>query len=351
MGLVHCIVNPASRDYTCGKNWPKLQTLLEDVGLEIKTYMTEGVGHASSLAWDIRQQWENDGSGGESEGKPPVVVAVGGDGVAHEVASALRGSQLVLAQLPHGSGNDLCITHGIPRKDLKAAAQIIKDGTDRLCAAIRVEAKPCQAEQDFPAPKVNHWDGPVNKEGNVVRWIFLETDIGITSEISRAKLRRAKWIKGNKKYTYLGVTTIPVWKRRKIEMQVDEGKPEVCDYTLLSMTTGETFGGGYQISPGMYPTREKMKLIFAPKLSRFKMLNLMTPLKKGKHIGKWGITSQDITKLTLRPVDKKGKASDQEQVPTSYVNVDGEPCMQLPATYEWVADQILIRGANKVAWE
>ena len=67
--------------------------------------MTERVGHAAEIAWELRKQ--------QVEGP---VVAVGGDGTVHEVASALRGSDIPLGILPFGSGNDYAITQGISRK-------------------------------------------------------------------------------------------------------------------------------------------------------------------------------------------------------------------------------------------
>ncbi len=84
MGPLHCIVNPASRDHTCGKKWPKVVTKLEARGFEVTTHMTTGVGHAGEIAWKLRNEKVND-----------LVVAVGGDGTVHEVASALRGSEVV----------------------------------------------------------------------------------------------------------------------------------------------------------------------------------------------------------------------------------------------------------------
>ena len=92
---------------------------------------------------------------------------------------------------------------------------------------------PASAKGDYPSPKSNEWDGAPNQSGRVVRWVFLETDAGITSAISRAKLSRAKWIKGNKKYTYLGITTIPFWKRRKVWLKIDDNEGEVIDITML----------------------------------------------------------------------------------------------------------------------
>lgn len=350
MGLVHCIVNPASRDFQCGKMWPKIKAKLVAAGNEVETYMTQGVGHGGIIANEIKQRWQSAQQGGESQGKPPLVVAVGGDGIVHEIASAIRGSDIVLGQLPYGSGNDYCITHNIPRKDIDKAIEIISSGTDRRCGAWRLEGVPCQKEGDYPAPKANVWDGQPSSEGNVVRWSFLEADCGITSDIGRAKLRRAKWIKGNKKYTYLGVTTIPFWKRRKIEITVDDGQPEIKDFTLISVTSAETFGGGYKINPGMNPQKESGLLIFAPRFSRIAMLSLMGPVKKGKHIGKWGITQSPASKLNLRCVDSNGKVCDGPSEIVSYLNFDGEPMLQLPAKLEWHLDQITVRGANQVDW-
>ena len=74
MGALHCIVNPASRDHTCGKRWPSISSKLESKGFEVVTHMTNSVGHASEIAWELRQQ--------NVEGP---IVAVGGE----EVISSL----------------------------------------------------------------------------------------------------------------------------------------------------------------------------------------------------------------------------------------------------------------------
>ena len=350
MGLVHCIVNPASRDYTCGKNWPGLKQKMEEAGLEVKQYITERVGHGAQLSHSIRMDWENDGIGGEQKGKPPLVVAVGGDGIVHEVASGLRGSEVVLGQLPHGSGNDYAITHGIPRKKIDQAIQILINGKDRMCGAWRIEGYPCSQEGGYPAPAAQSWDGDPESKETVVRWAFLETDAGITSDISRAKLRRAKWIRGPMKYTYLGVTSIPFWPRRKVELTVDGDKPKRLNLTVFAATSGETFGGGYRIVPGMYPTRTNGSIVVAGFLNRLKMLMLMGPIKKGKHVGKWGIYQRDANKIRLRPIDDSGNPSDVPVGHDTYLQADGEPVIRLPASISWHHEQIKVRGALEVEW-
>lgn len=339
MGVLHCIVNPASRDHTCGKKWPNVAAKLEQNGFDVITHMTERVGHASEIAWELRNQ-QVDGP----------VVAVGGDGTVHEVASALRGSDIPLGILPFGSGNDYAITQGISRNNLDDAIDVLVNGVDRRCAAWRLEGFPAPSQGDYPSPKSNEWDGPARDPSKVVRWVFLETDAGITSAISRAKLSRAKWIKGNKKYTYLGITTIPFWKRRKVWLKLDDNEGEILDFTMFAATTGETFGGGYQVCPGVSPVDEDGSIVFAPRLSRLKMLSLMGPIKKGKHIGKWGITQKKANRIEIKPVDKEGKISEKPLQLSTWVQADGEPIIVSPALLEWHTEQLLVRGSKEVNW-
>ncbi|MDP6869846.1 MAG: diacylglycerol kinase family protein [Candidatus Poseidoniaceae archaeon] len=338
MAEMHFIVNPASRDNSCGKKWPQVISKIEANGIKPITHMTEYIGHASEIAWQLRK-----------EGTTNLIVAVGGDGTVHEIASALRGSEIPLGILPFGSGNDYAMTQGISRKDLNHAIDVLINGVDRLCAAWRVEGFAAPELKGYPAPSANEWDGPCPK-GKIVRWVFLETDAGITSEISRSKLKRAKWIKGEMKYTYLGITTIPIWKRRKVWLKKDDEEGKIHDFTLFTCTTGETFGGGYMVSPGVTPVDKNGTIIYAPRLSRIAMLSLMGPLKKGKHIGKWGITQSNVNRLEIKPVNKSGEVSDEPLELTTWMNIDGEPNMKIPAILEWHRNQLLVRGATDVKW-
>ena len=80
------------------------------------------------------------------------------------------------------------------------------------------------------------------------------------------------------------------------------------------------------------------------------MLSLMGPVKKGKHVGKWGIEQIDVNRVTLRPVNQKGEPSDVPVGNPTFIQADGEPLLQLPATLEWHQNQIIFRGAKDVSW-
>ena len=132
---------------------------------------------------------------------------------------------------------------------------------------------------------------------------------------------------------------------------MDDAPAETVDITLLAACTGETFGGGYRVCPGMAPNHEQAVLVLAPRLSRWRMLNLMGSVKKGKHVGTWGITSHRVRRVNLRPVDANGVASDVPLDLPTYIQADGEPILQLPATLAWHPAQIIARGAPSVVWD
>ncbi len=340
MVRMHCIVNPASRDHSSGKRWNQLRPILESKGVEVVEHMTSAPGHASKIAWELRDGFRDD-----------LIVAVGGDGTVHEVASALRCSGITLGIVPFGSGNDCARTHEIPLKDFEGMVDILINGKDRSCAAWRLEGFPAAPAKNFPSPTNNPWDGEPENGECVIRWVFLESDAGITSAVSRAKLRRAKWIRGTMKYTYLGITTIPFWPRRKVEIIIDGKQPRIVDLTVLAATVGETFGGGYRVCPGVTPFDKHGSIVLAGRLSRLKMLRLMGPIHKGKHVGIWGIEQLKADRIEIKPVDKHGNVCNYPVGKPTWVQADGEPLITTPATLEWHRDQIIIRGATKVKWD
>ena len=72
MVRIACIVNPAGRDGTVLKRWPKIAQQIEEEGLDYEVIWTERTGHASEIAYSLRNRDDLD-----------LVVAVGGDAVSY----------------------------------------------------------------------------------------------------------------------------------------------------------------------------------------------------------------------------------------------------------------------------
>ena len=113
---IHFIVNPIS-----GKGQHKLE----------KSFLDE---HFSSLTYDIKVSY----STYKKEAikltrkaildNPNIIVACGGDGTIHEVATELVGKKIGFGVIPVGSGNGLASNLDIP-KDIIQAIELIKNGT------------------------------------------------------------------------------------------------------------------------------------------------------------------------------------------------------------------------------
>ena len=89
------IVNPAAAGGRLGRQWPRLERRLHDLGIRLPTVWTEAPAHATALAATaVRDGHE-------------VVVAAGGDGTICEVLEGLQqAGGGTLAILPLGTGND-----------------------------------------------------------------------------------------------------------------------------------------------------------------------------------------------------------------------------------------------------
>ena len=74
--IVSCIINPAARDGHSLKIWETVKNKFENKGLKTELHVTEKVGHASEIAYSLKDRSDIQ-----------VIVACGGDGTIHEVAS------------------------------------------------------------------------------------------------------------------------------------------------------------------------------------------------------------------------------------------------------------------------
>ena len=334
MTRIACILNHNARDGLSLRQWERFEPALSEAGFDVDLRRTEGPGHAMDIAEGLVAE-DHD-----------IVVAVGGDGTVHEVASGLRGSSKVLGILPIGSGNDYARAHGIPTpkgnkfKDMQGAIDILVNGTDRRVGSCRVEGPPAPEHPTKAAPQHFSCNGEPESAGNLVRWSFLESDAGVTSVVNRLKDEgQFKWIRGQAKYTALAIKAVLFWKKQRGWFSIDGGDRTDVDLSgLFCMSQCQTFGGGYRVAPGARPTQGHGSLVMAWGLSKVRMLLLMGPLEKGKHVGRWGVTMQDAKRYEL----------DVSEGEPLFVNVDGEAVITTPVSMQFHDDQLTVRGAASI---
>lgn len=114
------IINPAAGIWDAKKQWPRISKMLGDAGIRFGHAFTERRGHGIELAKRA------------VEAGYRKIIAVGGDGIAHEAANGIlaqrkiRSTAVKLALIPLGTGNNLSQMIGV--NNIRGGIEAIKIG-------------------------------------------------------------------------------------------------------------------------------------------------------------------------------------------------------------------------------
>lgn len=170
---------------------------------------TEYRGHAHELA----KQAVADGY--------DAVVAIGGDGTANEVASALLYTSVALGIIPIGSGNGLARGLSIPVA-VRRAARLLLDGTTRVIDA------GCIQDRHF----------------------FIVTGIGFDALIG--KLFDDRSLRGPLPYFYIGVREFFFYRPEMFTLEFN-GRKLTVRALLVTIANTKQWGNGVYVAPQAEP--------------------------------------------------------------------------------------------------
>ncbi|MEZ4774122.1 MAG: diacylglycerol kinase family lipid kinase [Bacteroidia bacterium] len=114
------IVNPQSGGGKCARKWPKIEQILQRMGIDFSVAFTREQGDAIELVKAAVEKGYRR------------FVAVGGDGTVNEAANGIlsqevvASDQIMLASIPIGSGNDWARMYGLP-KNYQRAVQLLQN--------------------------------------------------------------------------------------------------------------------------------------------------------------------------------------------------------------------------------
>ncbi|HEY7906746.1 MAG TPA: diacylglycerol kinase family protein [Wenzhouxiangella sp.] len=221
-----------------------------------------------------------------------VVVAVGGDGTVHEVASALVGAKASLGILPVGSGNDFAsmLTHPFDHTEYSSQAFIAYfQGAPRACVDVgQISLK--------EASGATHQHVFVNSMG-----------LGIEGAVA-GTVQQLRSIKGVMRYLLAALWQ--VFRYRPIEMRLSEG--ETRPRLLVSIGNGRRAGGGFLLQPDADIQDGQLDACWADDLSLWQQIKILPTVFWGGHTQFEGIHQTQFGQMTVHAI------------PGTAVHVDGE---------------------------
>ncbi len=228
-----------------------------------------------------------------------LVIAVGGDGPAHEAANGLAGSRTALAVAPAGTMNLLARVLGLPLDAATAAEAVI--------AARRVR--------------------PV-RPGRMGDALFLlMAGVGFDAWVLRELLSRVRGKIGFRDYALGALAALRSYPFPEIRLEVT-GATIAAGAAVIGRAP--LYGGFLRPTPGVSLERDELELCAFEARSALPLLRLAPLLWSGAHVARPGVVD--------RTVDRVRASSEFPDVPVQLV---GEAAGGLPAEFA-LSDRVLL---------
>jgi diacylglycerol kinase (ATP) len=188
------------------------------------------------------------------------VMVTGGDGVISNALQVLAETDVPLAIIPAGTGNDHAREFGIPTKDPEAAADIVVDGWTETIDLGRIR----------DSEGADKWFGTVAAAG----FDSLVTD----------RANRMQWPHGRLRYYIAMIAELSQLRLLPFRLVLDGTKEIDTDITLAAFGNTRSYGGGLLICPDADRTDGLLDITMAHSDSRTKLVRLFPTVMKGTHV-------------------------------------------------------------------
>ncbi len=301
------IVNPESNRGRTRKRWGEIREGLRHFIREFKYEFTDNPRHATDLAREAIK----DGT--------ELVIGVGGDGTMNEIANGFYEDRRIinpdatLGLVPSGTGCDLIKSLNIP-PGLRGALQVITDAP-----AVRMDVGRVRYRTN---------------EGLEEDRLFLNVaDFGLGGEVVREVTERRLQRRASS-YVRCLVTTMVRYKNKRVRIRVDGRDLPDGEYLIGAVANGRIFGKGMKVAPD---ARLDDGLFDAVLVRGFRFLEFCRhgwKLMNGSHV-----THPKVSVVRGRRIE--AWPGDGEDV---LLELDGDQLGRLPATFEIVPRNLLVKG-------
>ena len=274
------IANPIAGNEKFSKQWKEIQQLLNSKNIDYSFVFTQFSKHEIELVQNaIQQGFRN-------------IISVGGDGTLHNVVNGVmmqryvNSSDITIAVLPMGTGNDWIKTYNISKNIPKAIDSILKRKT---------------ILQDI---------GKIETETGVVSYFNNVAGLGYDGYIAK-KLQKVKKL-GALSYLIAGFYGFLFYKKSAFKILINHKiTTPVCLMTIVSIC--KFSGGGMQFSEKVNPNDGLFDITVVKNLTLFDLILNIRKLYNGKITEHPKVATYQTNEITIIP-----------QNSNTYIQGDGE---------------------------
>ncbi|HVX45929.1 MAG TPA: YegS/Rv2252/BmrU family lipid kinase [Mycobacteriales bacterium] len=205
------------------------------------------------------------------------IVALGGDGLVHQLLQELAGTDVPLAIVPVGTGNDLAAAFAIPTDPL-AAADLLATGQVRPVDAVR-----CGGTW-WGSVLCSGFDSAVNERAN-----------------------RMRWPRGPRRYDIALLAELAALGPREFTIEYD-GQRWSGPAILVAIGNTGQYGGGYRMVSQADPADGRLDLTIVRPVGRIELVRMLPKVKAGTHLSHPAVTTLQATTISLESEGMVGYA-------------------------------------------
>lgn len=301
------IVNPESNRGRTRKRWSEIREGLRHFIREFKYEFTEKPLQATDMAREAIK----DGT--------ELVIGVGGDGTMNEIANGfyedrrIINPEATLGLVPAGTGCDLVRSLNIP-VGLKGALRVLTDAT-----AVRMDV----GRVRFAA----------NGGGEDERFFLNVADFGLGGEVVREVNERRLRRKASS-YVRCLVSTMLRYRNKRVRIRIDGRDLPVGEYLIGAVANGKIFGKGMKVAPDARLDDGLFDAVLVRGFRFFEFCRHGWKLMNGTHV-----THPKVSVVKGRTVEAWADGPDEV-----LLELDGDQLGRLPATFEIVPGNLLVKG-------
>jgi diacylglycerol kinase (ATP) len=246
------LVNPASGGGSTGRKWPELARRAAAAGLPGETVRSSAPGQIATLA----EQAASDGA--------RLVVAVGGDGTAHDAVNGLlrAGTRTELALLPRGTGDDFARALGVT-SNLDQALEVARDGRVRTIDAGYVTYK--------------------SDEGRSALYFCSMAGVGMSGAVARRLLTTTKVLGGRIAGVIATFAIFGRWTNVELQVTVGaESRSGLMEDVLVANT--EYHNGGMRLCPDASPDDGVFDVLLIGDVTKRELVLTLPKIYRGTHL-------------------------------------------------------------------